>query len=209
LSIDAQTGVISGTPTTAGVPTTYTVTGSNSAASVTAQLTIDVNTAVIGEWLPTDYMNQARYRTLRRRLSERPGAGGGRTRQKRAVLRRAIRSFGYWRKPQSEPSKAIHTGSLLPTGQVPRGGDSGDPSDPQPNCTMRLAGTWTPTSSMSQARDSHTATLLSTGMVLVAAVRGTTGTRYPRLNCMTLPQARGRRLQPDSGALLLHRHAPV
>ncbi|RDK06884.1 putative Ig domain-containing protein [Cupriavidus lacunae] len=62
LSINAQTGEISGTPTTAAAPTAYTITGSNSAGSVTAQVIIDVDNAVIGEWLPADAMNQGRSR---------------------------------------------------------------------------------------------------------------------------------------------------
>ncbi|KAG0161919.1 hypothetical protein DFQ30_004908, partial [Apophysomyces sp. BC1015] len=40
LSLNTQTGVISGTPTAVAAPATYTVTGSNSAGSVTARVEI-------------------------------------------------------------------------------------------------------------------------------------------------------------------------
>jgi len=178
LSIDAQTGVISGTPTTAGVPTTYTVTGSNSAASVTAQLTIDVNTAVIGEWLPTDYMNQARYRHTATRLSDGRvlvAAGLGRSLLSSAELYDPVADT--WAQTGNlSQARQFHTATLLPTGQVLVAGGLGGPQRSSAELYDAAAGTWTPTSSMSQARDSHTATLLSTGMVLVAGGRGTTGT---------------------------------
>src|SRR5882724_1908549 len=50
LAIDAQTGVISGTPTAVTAPAVYTVTGSNSAGSVEAQLSLEVEARVM---LPT------------------------------------------------------------------------------------------------------------------------------------------------------------
>jgi hypothetical protein len=178
LSIDAQTGVISGTPTTAAVPATYTVTGSNSAASVTAQLTIDVNTAVIGEWLPTDHMNQARFRHTATRLSDgrvlvAAGTGTGNRALSSAELYDPVATT--WTQTGSlSKARQFHTATLLSTGNVLVAGGIGGSQlaelyDP-------AAGTWTPTGSMSQARDSHTATLLSTGLVLVAGGRGSTGT---------------------------------
>jgi hypothetical protein len=60
LSMNAQTGVISGMPSTAQAQTTFIVTGSNSAGSVTAQVAITVATAAVGEWLPADAMNVKR-----------------------------------------------------------------------------------------------------------------------------------------------------
>jgi len=47
LAIDAQTGVISGTPTAVTAPAVYTVTGSNSAGSVEAQLSLEVEARVM------------------------------------------------------------------------------------------------------------------------------------------------------------------
>ena len=47
LSIDPNTGIISGTPTVASAQTTYTVTGTNAYGSVTATLVITVNSGQV------------------------------------------------------------------------------------------------------------------------------------------------------------------
>jgi Putative Ig domain len=58
LSMDAQTGVIGGTPVGMHERAVYTVTGSNSAGSVAAQVAITVTP--LGKWLPARSMNAAR-----------------------------------------------------------------------------------------------------------------------------------------------------
>ena len=59
LSLDAKTGVISGTPTVATALATYTITGSNSAGSTTASLSITVNDKVIGITIGTQPADQS------------------------------------------------------------------------------------------------------------------------------------------------------
>ncbi|MCX5542397.1 putative Ig domain-containing protein [Paraburkholderia sp. CNPSo 3076] len=180
LSIDALTGAISGMPTTTGVPTTYTVTGSNSAGSVTAQLTIDVNTAVIGEWLPADYMNLARYRHTASLLPDGRVLVAGGIGSKGRLLSSAelyAPAADTWSQTGNlNQARFFHTATLLPTGRVLVAGGIGGTQLSSAELYDPAAGTWAPTGSMSQARDSHTATLLSTGRVLVAGGRGTTGT---------------------------------
>jgi hypothetical protein len=63
LSIDALTGVISGTPTTATASASYTVTAANAGGSTTATITISVASAYQG-WLngqPQNSANQLKY----------------------------------------------------------------------------------------------------------------------------------------------------
>ena len=180
LSIDTQTGVISGLPTTAGEPVTYTVTGSNRAGSVTAQITIDVNNAVIGEWLPADNLNQGCARQTATLLTD------GRVLVAAGIHGRALSAAEVydaasdtWSTSGSlNQARQYHTATLLPDGRVLVAGglgNSGGTELASAELYDPAAGTWTPTGSMNQARADHIATLLANGMVLVAGGIDITG----------------------------------
>jgi uncharacterized protein YjdB len=69
--------------------------------------------------------------------------------------------------------RSLHTATLLPNGKVlvaggQLGGFTATPNTTSAELYDPVAGTWSPTGSLSTARSSHTATLLPNGMVLVA-----------------------------------------
>ncbi|MGF6792797.1 Kelch repeat-containing protein [Paraburkholderia sp. 35.1] len=180
LSIDAQTGQISGTPTTTQAQTTFVVTGSNSAGSVTAQVAITVATSVIGEWLPADAMNLGRYEHTATLLPN------GKVLVVAGYNKRALTSAELY-DPASDTwsqtgnlvvPRDLHTATLLPNGKVLVVGgynNGGGSSQSSAELYDPATGTWSQTGSMSQARDSHTATLLPNGKVLVAGGEGNAG----------------------------------
>lgn len=177
LSINTLTGVISGTPTTAQSPATYTVTGSNSAGSVTAQVVIDVNLAVLGEWLPADAMNEGRFRHAATLLADGQVivAGGYNSGGALSSAELYNPASGSWSITSSlGQARQYLTATLLPNGRVLVAGGSDSASTEQSSAELYdpATGTWSSTGSMSQARDSHTATLLANGKVLVAGGEG-------------------------------------
>lgn len=177
LSLNTQTGEISGTPTTVAAPTTFIITGSNSAGSVTAQITIDVNTAIIGQWVPTDNLNQGRYRHTATLLADgrvlvAGGTGASGALSSAELYDAATHTWSLT--GNLGTGRYFHRATLLPTGRVLVtggivGGQSAELFDP-------ATGTWASTGSMSRARDSQSVTLLSNGLVLVAGGRGSGGT---------------------------------
>ena len=183
LSINAQTGAISGMPTAAQAPTTYTITGSNSAGSVTARIVITVNTAVAGEWLPADSMNQGRFAHTATLV---PGGqvlvAGGFRNKGRALSSAELYdpASGIWSVTGSmSQARQASTATLLPNGKVLVVGGSASNGVGTTQSSAELydpatAG-WSPTGSMSEARDTHTATLLPNGLVLVAGGEGKGG----------------------------------
>ena len=181
LSIDAQTGDITGTPTVAGAPITYTVTGSNSAGSVTAQVTIDVDTAVIGEWLPADALNQGRYEHTATLLPDGRVlvAGGGNASGTLASAELYDPATDTWTLTGSmTTARRFHTATLLPNGKVlvaggfnPKILSSAELYDP-------ASGTWSPTGTMTTARDGQSAVLLANGKVMVTAGGSPTSELY-------------------------------
>ncbi|WP_312892997.1 MULTISPECIES: Kelch repeat-containing protein [Paraburkholderia] len=180
LSMDVQTGRISGTPTTTQAQTTFLVTGSNIAGSVTAQVDITVATSVIGEWLPADAMNLGRYEHTATLLPD------GQVLVAAGYNKRAVTSAELFDPASDTWSKTgnllvqreLHTATLLPDGKVLVAGgfnNGGGTSQSSAELYDPATGTWSQTGSMSQARDSHTATLLPNGTVLVAGGEGKAG----------------------------------
>ena len=180
LSINAQTGAISGTPTTAQPPTTYTITGSNIAGGVTVQIDIGVNDPVTGEWMPADSMNQARFAHTATLL--RNGlvlVAGGRRKQVTASTELYDSAANTWTSTGGlSQARQSHTATLLPDGRVlVAGGFKTGVGSEQSSAELYdpAVGSWSSTGSMSDARDSHTATLLPNGLVLVAGGEGKAG----------------------------------
>ncbi|WP_083860213.1 kelch repeat-containing protein [Cupriavidus sp. BIS7] len=172
LSIDALTGEISGTPTTPQAPTVFTITGSNAAGSVATQITIDVDTAAIGESDPADAMNQGRFLHTTTLLNDGTVlAVGGFNRGSLSSVESYNPATDTWTSVASlSQVRDSHTATLLPDGTVlVAGGESRATSalssdeiyDPSTK-------TWSATGNLNQARDIHTATLLPDGTVLVA-----------------------------------------
>jgi hypothetical protein len=179
LSLNALTGAISGTPTAAHAKTTYTITGTNGAGSVSTQITITVDAPLVGEWLPADAMNnKGRIRHTATLLANGKvlvagGFGPGGTSQSTELYDPASDTWSnagsLSQQRQNATATLLRDGRVLVAGGHGSGGGSSLASaelyDP-------AAGTWSQTGSMSIARDTHTATLLPDGRVLVAGGEG-------------------------------------
>ncbi|MEJ8815899.1 kelch repeat-containing protein [Variovorax ureilyticus] len=180
LSLNTQSGVISGTPTTELAQTTFFVTASNSAGSVTAQITITVAPAQVGGWLPADAMNQGRFRHTATLLRDgRVLVAAGNRKQALSSAELYDPSANSWtRTGNLARSRQAHSATLLPDGRVLVAGgfgtgggnalSSAELYDP-------IRGSWSQTGSLGQQRDSQTATLLRDGRVLVAGGEGQGG----------------------------------
>ncbi|CAG2145709.1 N-acetylneuraminate epimerase [Cupriavidus yeoncheonensis] len=177
LSLNTQTGVISGTPTVEQAQTTFFVTASNSAGSVTTQFTITVAAPQVGEWLPADAMNQGRARHTATRLPDgRVLVAGGNRKQALSSSELFDPSTNGWTRTDSlARSRQAHSATLLPDGRVLVAGGFGTGGGNALNSAELYdpaTGRWSQTGSMGQQRDSHTATLLRDGRVLVAGGEG-------------------------------------
>ncbi|GJG96849.1 kelch repeat-containing protein [Cupriavidus pauculus] len=172
LSLNANTGVISGTPTAGQSAITYTITGSNTAGSAQAQVQITITSR--GSWstaaatmpLPVHYFTATR---LNNGLVLVAGGftGGGST-DSAWLYNPATDTWaptGTMFVPRSS-----HTATLLQDGRVLISGgqvfsqietDSAEIYDP-------ATGTWSPAGLMSDARQNQSSTLLANGKVLVA-----------------------------------------
>lgn len=180
LSLNPQTGAISGTPTTAQPPTTYTITGSNSAGSVTVQIVIGVDDPVSGEWTPADSMTQARFRHTATLLPNgQVLVAAGTRKQATASAELYDPAANTWTLTGSlSQSRQSHSATLLPNGRVlVAGGFKTGAGSEQSSAELYdpASGSWSSTGSMSDARDLHTATLLPNGLVLVAGGEGKAG----------------------------------
>lgn len=182
LSLNTQTGVISGTPTTETPQTTFVVIASNSAGSVTAQFTITVATPQIGSWQPADAMYQGRFRHTATLLSDGRvlvAAGNRKQAVSSAELYDPV-SNSWARTGSLERSRQAHSATRLPDGRVlvvGGYGTGGGNAISSAELYDPVAGRWSQAGSLSQQRDSHTATLLRDGRVLVAGGEGQGGTK--------------------------------
>ncbi|EIM95089.1 kelch repeat-containing protein [Paraburkholderia hospita] len=182
LSLNTQTGEISGTPTAELAQTTFFVTASNSAGSVTTQFTITVAAAQVGGWLPADAMNQARARHTATLLPDgRVLVAGGNRKQALSSAEFFDPSTNSWKRTDSlARSRQAHSATLLPDGRVLVAGGFGTGGGnalTSAELFDPVAGRWSQTGSMGQQRDSHTATLLRDGRVLVAGGEGQGGSQ--------------------------------
>jgi N-acetylneuraminic acid mutarotase len=178
LSLDTQTGVITGTPAAELAQTTFTITASNSAGSISAQFTITVVTVLAGEWLPADAMNQGRFRHTATLLADGRVlvAGGNRKQALSSAELFDAATHGWTRTGSLGQSRQAHSATLLQNAQVLVAGgfrtgggnalSSAELFDP-------ATGKWSPTTGdLVGQRDSHTATLLANGKVLLAGGEG-------------------------------------
>ena len=133
-----------------------------------------------GGWTATGLMNQGR-RTFTLTLlpnGEAMAAGGFDTNGALASVEIYNPTNGVWTPTGSlQTSRGSHTATLLPDGKVLVAGGAdfftatngaADPTRSSAEIYDPANGIWTPTASMSQPRQAHTATLLSNGKVLVA-----------------------------------------
>ncbi len=172
LSLNANTGFISGTPTATQSAITYTITGSNTAGSTQAQVQITITSR--GSWssalspmpLPVHYFTATRL-TNGLVLVAGGFTSGGSTSS--AWLYNPATDLWAPTGTMSLP-RSSHTATLLPDGRVlVTGGQvfsqietaSAELYDP-------ATGTWSPAAAMSDARQNQSATLLANGKVLVA-----------------------------------------
>ncbi|WP_321913260.1 MULTISPECIES: kelch repeat-containing protein [unclassified Paraburkholderia] len=181
LSLNPQTGAISGTPTTAQPPTTYTFTGSNSAGSVTVQIVIGIDEPATGAWTPAGSMSQGRFRHTATLLSNgQVLVAGGQRRQVTASTELYDPVANTWTLTGGlSQARQSHSATLLPNGHVlVAGGFKTGVGSEQSSAELYdpASGSWSSTGSMSDARDAHTATLLPNGLVLVAGGEGKSGT---------------------------------
>lgn len=176
LSIDADTGVISGTPQGTSAAADYTVTGSNEAGSVSA--TINITVLLAGTGAPTGAMPAARTNHTATLLAagEVLVAGGYDDIGTLATAVLYEPGSGLWTTTGSMgTTRFFHTGTLLPDGRllVVGGEDLAGAFRSSAELYNPATGQWSSTGAMGVARSGHTATLLPNGKVLVAG--GTNG----------------------------------
>ncbi|NYH98533.1 kelch repeat-containing protein [Cupriavidus plantarum] len=174
LSLNANTGAITGTPTARQPSATYTIVGSNAAGSAQAQLQIGVTargsfstaTPLAPMPLPVHYFAATRLPNGIVLVTGGFSAGG-------------ITNSAWLYDPNANawsPAASMttprngHTATLLSDGRVLVAGGQIATSTETATAEIfdPLANTWTPVASMSETRENHTATLLGNGKVLVA-----------------------------------------
>ncbi|AKE05337.1 hypothetical protein DB771_10285 [Burkholderia sp. AU29985] len=172
LSIDASTGIISGLPTRVQPRTVYTVTGSNGAGNVSAQIAITVSQG-IQKWVPVDSMSEPRSRPIATLLPDGTvlvaggqglvgTVGSAELYQPDTKTWENVASMNTPRRGHS--AVLLHDGTVLVMGGS-RNGVMGDISSAElyhPDTK-----TWETVANMGTARAYHTATLLPDGTVLV------------------------------------------
>lgn len=170
LSLNATTGEITGTPTTLQSQASYTVTASNKAGSVQAQVRISVTGR--GSWTTALPIAGARHYAASVVLPNGKvlvvgGIGNGGATDSAALYDPTALS---WTPAVSMLDKRYeHSATLLPDGRVlVVGGDTAlGQSQRSAEIYDPVADTWTRTGDMNEARTRHTATLLPGGKLLV------------------------------------------
>lgn len=173
LSLNTQNGEISGTPAAALTQMTFTVTGSNSAGTVSAQVMITITPESLGEWLPANFMKTRRYGHTATLLSDgRVLVAAGSSGKPLSLAELYNPASGTWSTTGNlTDTRQLHTATLLQGGKVLVAGGSFSNGKGTSRASAELydpgTGIWSQTGNMSQARDLHTATLLPDGRVLV------------------------------------------
>ncbi|AVA34317.1 N-acetylneuraminic acid mutarotase [Cupriavidus metallidurans] len=180
LTLNTQSGVISGTPTAELAQKTFVIVASNSAGSVTAQITLKVATAQVGSWQPADAMTLGRFRHTATLLPDgRVLVAAGNRKQATSAAELFDPSTNGWTRTGSlARSRQAHSATLLSDGRVLVAGGFGTGGGNALSSAELFdpaAGSWSQTGSLGQQRDSHTATLLLDGRVLVAGGEGQGG----------------------------------
>lgn len=174
LSLNAATGVISGTPTVRQSSATYTITGSNTAGSAQAQVQIGVTArgtfsaaaSLAPMPVPVHYFTATRLNDGRVLV-----AGGFSTGGLTNTAWIYDPAANVWLATAPMASvRAGHTATLLPNGRVlVVGGQDGTTSETAAvEMFDPVTGTWSAAGTMGTPRENHTATLLPSGKVLVA-----------------------------------------
>ncbi|CAG2139667.1 kelch repeat-containing protein [Cupriavidus numazuensis] len=177
LSLNTQTGEISGTPVAGLDQTEFTVTASNSSGSTTATFTMKVGPAEVGEWTPADALNQGRFRHSATLLPDgRILVAAGNRKQALSTAELFDPATRSWARTGSlAQNRQAHSATLLADGRVlVAGGFSTGGGNALSSSELfdAFSGKWSPTGSLGDGRDSHTATLLPDGRVLVAGGEG-------------------------------------
>ena len=143
-----------------------------------ALLALPALAAGSGTWTVTGSMNAQRYEytaTLLQNGQVLVAGGVDDFNRPRASAELYNPSTGTWTTTGSmQTGRSFHTATLLPNGQVlvAGGQPSADLGCPNDTASAELynpaTGAWSTTGSLNQARDEHTATLLTNGQVLVA-----------------------------------------
>ncbi|MBZ5790849.1 putative Ig domain-containing protein [Burkholderia contaminans] len=166
LSLNAQTGAISGTPTRTQGALTYLISGSNSAGTIQAQLDISVIQATSGEWVPSGSLFQGRASHTATLLSsgEVLVAGGVGTGGVLDLAERYNPANGAWALAgKMQTARTEHTATRLANGNVLVAGGATRTAEVYDPAT----GSWTPVGNMKRGRRQATSTLLPDGRVLV------------------------------------------
>ena len=170
LSLNAQTGAITGTPAALQSLATYTVTASNAAGSAQAQVRIAITAR--GSWVPTATIPGARhYFALTRLPNGKVLASGGFT---DAGVTNSVALYdpaaGTW--TVTAPmlyARNGHSATVLLDGRVlvAGGSDAARAGVLPAEIYNPAANAWTATGSMAEAREWHSTALLPNGKVLV------------------------------------------
>lgn len=170
LQLDAQTGEITGTPSTFQSQATYTVTASNALGAASAALRLTVTSR--GSWTSLAPIPGGRHYSALARLQDgRVLVVGGYTATGSSTdVRLYDPATGTWTLAASAlVARNGHTATVMPDGRVlVVGGElPGRAATPTAEIYDPVADRWTPTGDMSESRENHTATLLPNGQVLV------------------------------------------